>query len=358
MSEHLYALILAGGSGTRLWPRSRVALPKQFLALTSERTMLQEAQVRLGPLISPDRVLVATGATSVSTVAAQLPDVPAENILGEPQGRGTAAAIGLAAIHLRRRDPQAIMAVVTADHLIARPELFRETLATAAKNARAGWLVTIGIQPSYPETGFGYIEVDPSAAGKTGEAVPVARFVEKPNRARAEEFLRAGHYYWNAGMFVWTVSQILDEIARLMPELHDGLSAIERSLATPAENETFEYVWPRLPNQTIDYGIMEKAERVAVIPVDLGWSDVGSWAALYDLLPKGERENAVVGRHLSPDTQRSLVYSPHRLVATLGLEDFIVIDTDDVLMIAPRSRAQDVKRLVDMLKADGLDEYR
>jgi len=358
VSKNLYALILAGGSGTRLWPRSRVALPKQFLALTSDKTMLQEAQFRLEPLIPPQRVLVATGATSVSTVMAQLPDVPCENILGEPQGRGTAAAIGLAAIHLRRRDPRASMAVVTADHLIARTEVFRRTLATAAQKAGEGWLVTIGIHPSYPETGFGYIEVDPSAAGKSGEAAPVVRFVEKPNRARAEEFLRAGHYYWNAGMFVWTVGRILDEIARLMPELYDGLTAIERSLGTPTESQTIEHVWPRLPNQTIDYGIMEKADRVAVIPVDLGWSDVGSWSALYDLLPKGERENAVVGRHLSPDTQRSLVYSPHRLVATLGLEDFIVIDTEDVLMIAPRSRAQDVKRLVDMLRTDGLDEYR
>ena len=349
---HLYALIMAGGVGTRLWPLSTPERPKQFLRLVGDLTMIQEAQARLLPLIPPERVLVATNREYIDEVARQLPMLPIANVLGEPSGRGTAAAIGLAAIHLRRRDPKAVMAVVTADHAIQNPDHFRDALAAAAEVARQGRLVTLGIQPAYPETGYGYIERGAALPTTNNfEVYAVARFAEKPDRQTAEHFVRSGDYAWNSGMFVWQVERILDEIEAHMPELYDGLRRIEQSLDTPDAGTTLDEVWPTFANQTIDYGIMEKAANVAVIPVEFGWSDVGSWATVYDLLPHDGQGNAVVGRHLSPDSSGNLIHSPDRLVATLGLEDMIVIDTGEVMMICPRSRAQDVKRLVELARA-------
>ncbi|MFL5732303.1 MAG: mannose-1-phosphate guanylyltransferase [Chloroflexia bacterium] len=354
----IYALIMAGGSGTRLWPRSRGGRPKQFLDLTGELTMLQEAQVRLLPLIPPERVLVATNAAYVEAAANQLEQVPPENILGEPQGRGTAAAIGLAAVHLRKRDPGATMAVLTADHLIRDRETFRRVLAAATEVAEEGWLVTLGIRPEYAETGYGYIERGGSLRAANGfQAYHVARFIEKPDLARAQQFAGSELYTWNSGMFVWRVERILEEMERHMPELYAALQEIESSLGTAEDERTLQRVWPGIRNETIDYGVMEKAERIAVLPVDIGWNDVGSWAAVYDVLPHDEQGNAIVGQHLSPDTEGSLIFSPNRLVATIGLHDMIVVDTGDVLLICPRSRAQDVKRLVEMLKARGMEEY-
>lgn len=353
-----YALIMAGGSGTRLWPRSRVGHPKQFLDITSEMTMLQESLARLSPLIAPEHVLIATNQGYVGLAAEQLATVPRDNILGEPQGRGTAAAIGLAAIHLGKRDPGAVMIVLTADHLISDTEGLQQALAAAAEVASRRWLVTLGITPSYPETGYGYIELGPALDPANGlEVYQVARFVEKPDLARAEEFVRSGRYAWNSGMFAWTVEQILREMERYMPALYSKLREIERSLDTSQADEVLQQVWPTLANETIDYGVMEKAERVAALPVEIGWNDVGSWASVYNVLPHDGEGNAVVGNHLSVGTSGSLIYSPDRLVATIGLEDMIVVDTGDVLMICPRSRAQDVKRLVEMLKARGMEGY-
>ena len=348
----LYALIMAGGSGTRLWPRSRPQHPKQFLDITGDLTMLQEAQVRLVPLIPPERVWVATNQGYVDIVKRQLPVVPVANILGEPAGRGTAAAIGLAAIHLRRREPGAVMVVLTADHLIKDTQTFRSALAAATEVAEDGWLVTLGIRPTYPETGYGYVQRgEPLRAVDGIEAYRVARFAEKPDGATAEQFLRTGEYAWNSGMFIWQVERILGEMEQHMPELYAGLIEIERSLGTPEADRILAQVWPNLPNKTIDYGIMEKAKRVAVLPVEIGWNDVGSWAAVYDVLPHDEHDNAVVGRHLTTGTRGSLVYAPKRLVATFGLEDMIVVDTEDVILIGPRSQSQDVKQLVAMFQA-------
>ncbi|MFQ5616451.1 MAG: sugar phosphate nucleotidyltransferase [Anaerolineales bacterium] len=358
MPATLYALIMAGGTGSRLWPRSRTTLPKQFLALTGDLTMLQQAQRRLLPLIPPTRTLIATNQSYVEIVARQLPDLPLENILGEPVGRGTAAAIGLTAIHIRRRNPHAIMAILTADHLIKKTETFRQVLRAASHVAGEDWLVTLGIMPGYPETGYGYVERG-DMLGMVGEfeGYRVQRFIEKPDRARAEAYLQSGNYAWNSGMFIWKVSRVLDEMAQHMPELYAGLLAIERAIDTPQVGETLASVFPQLPNQTIDYGIMEKAERVAVLPVDLGWNDVGSWSAVYDVLPRDKKNNVVVGRHLSPDTKNSLIYSPQRLVATIGLDDVVIVDTEDVLLVCPRSRSQDVRDLVDLLKSNGESNY-
>lgn len=349
---NLYALIMAGGIGTRLWPRSQVHLPKQFLQLTGELTMLQEAQKRLLPLVDADHVLVATKQDYTGIVADQLPDVPAKNILGEPSGKGTAAAIGLAAVHLRRRDPAALMAVMTADHAIQRPDVFRHALQAATVVANRDWLVTLGIQPAYPETGYGYIQRGEAlqSAGQF-DVYQVARFAEKPDLATAEQFVKSTQYAWNSGMFVWKVERILAEIERYMPDLYAGLQEIEHSIDSPQASDVLAHVWPRLASQTIDYGIMEKAQHVAVLPVEIGWNDVGSWSAVYDVLEHDDHANAVVGQHLAIDTRNTLIYSPDRIVATIGLEDLVVVDSEDVVLICPRSRTQEVKQLVAMISA-------
>ena len=349
-----YALIMAGGSGTRLWPHSTAQHPKQFLQLTGDLTMLQEARTRLAPLVPPERVLVATNHEYVELVAGQLPTVPAANILSEPAAKGTAAAIGLAAVHLRRRDPDATMAIGTADHVIREPEVFRRALAAAADVAAQGFLVTLGIRPAYPETGFGYIQRgEPLPTVDGFDLYRVARFAEKPDRVTAEQFVASGEYAWNSGMFVWKVERILAEIEQQMPTLYAGLTEIEQSLGTPHATTILEEVWPDLPNQTIDYGIMEHARDVVVLPVEIGWSDVGSWATVYDVLPHDAQGNAVVGHHLSPDSKRTLIYSPKRLVATIGLEDMVIVDSEEALLICPRARAQEVRQLVAMLRAQG-----
>ena len=358
MPNSIYALILAGGTGSRLWPRSRTRHPKQFLDLMGDQTMIQEAQKRLLPLIPPEHTFVATSAQYIDIVARQLPGLPAENIIGEPVGRGTAAAIGLTAMLIRRRSPDAIMAIQTSDHLIQRVDVFRRALEAAGHVAAEGWLVTLGIRPDYPETGYGYIERG-DFLGMVGEfeGFKVRRFIEKPELDAAREFIAGGNHDWNSGMFVWQVGRILAEMERHLPQLYAGLEQIAETIGTPEFPETLATIFPKLPNVTIDYGIMEKAEMVAVLPIEIGWNDVGSWSSVFDVLPKDTANNAVVGRHISPDTRNSLIVSPNRLVATIGLEDLVIVDTEDVLLVCRRDRAQDVRALVEILKEDGEAGY-
>ncbi|HIC90078.1 MAG TPA: mannose-1-phosphate guanylyltransferase, partial [Anaerolineae bacterium] len=353
-SERLHAVILAGGAGTRLWPRSRRRHPKQFLDLTGDGTMLEESVSRIAPIIPSERIFVVTGQEYVPEVFAQLPALPRENVIGEPTGRGTAPAIGLAALHLSRRDPNSIMAVLTADHIIAHTATFRNALLAAAEWAVRGYLVTLGIRAARPETGYGYIERG-EFLGETGgfQAYHVARFTEKPDEKTAHAFVESGRYAWNSGMFIWRVDRIMEQIERLMPDLAAALAKINSVLGTPAEAERLAHIWPAIRSQTIDYGVMERAENVVVLPVDIGWNDVGTWAALHLELPADEAGNVVQGQHLALDTQGTFVYSPHRLVATIGLKDMIIVDTEDALLICPRSRAQDVKGLVELLEKKG-----
>jgi mannose-1-phosphate guanylyltransferase len=265
-------------------------------------------------------------------------------------GKGTAPAIGLAAVHLRQRDPSALMAVVTADHAIRHPDIFRRALTAATVVAKRDWLVTLGIHPSYPETGYGYIQRGEALqSAEEFDVYQVARFAEKPDLATAEQFVKSEEYAWNSGMFVWKVERILAEIERYMPDLYASLQEIEASIGSPHESTVLAHVWPRLASQTIDYGIMEKAQHVAVLPVEIGWNDVGSWAAVYDVLSHDDDANAVVGRHLAIDTRNTLIYSPDRIVATIGLEDLVVVDSEDFLLICPRARAQEVKQLAAMM---------
>jgi len=354
----MYALIMAGGKGTRLWPISRRGQPKQLLELLFERTLLQQAYERISPLISDDNIFVATVESYAEAVREQIPNVPASNIVIEPEGRGTAPCIGLAALYLRREDPDAVMAVLTSDHIIEDEEGFRRSLLAAAEVAKEGYLVTFGIKPDRPHTGYGYIkrgEVLKKIGGY--EVFRVERFTEKPDLAKAWEFLESGDYYWNSGMFVWKASTVLREMERLMPKLHAQLMEIDAYIGTERERDVLEAVWVGVEEGTIDYGVMEGAADVVVIPVDIGWSDVGSWATIYELLPSDEEGNVIVGEHVGLDTTGSLILSQRRLVATIGLEGMIVVDAEGVVLICPKERAQDVKRLVEELKKKGMDAH-
>jgi len=358
-TEHYLALIMAGGSGTRLWPLSRQARPKQALRLVSDRTMFQLAVERLDPLFSVERIFVVTAAEQVKTLSQQMPQLPAGNFIVEPFPRGTASAIGLAALHLRRRDPDATMAVLTADHYIADTEGFRRVLAAAYQIAQQGHLVTLGIKPTGPSTGFGYIERGDFLGEVNGlAAYRVNAFREKPDAATAEAFVADGLHTWNSGMFIWRVDRILAEMHKQMPRFYEQLTQIDAALGADRESQVLSEVWPTVVPKTIDYGIMEGAGNVAVVPADIGWSDIGSWATLLEILPGDENGNVVMDADLlSVDTTKTLVYGNHRLVATIGLSDLVVVDTDDALLICPRDRAQDVKKIVDQLRAGGETRY-
>jgi mannose-1-phosphate guanylyltransferase len=348
----MYALIMAGGTGTRLWPRSRTAKPKQFLPLLGEHTMLQETVQRIRPLVPAEQIIIATGRNYTDLVAEQLPDVPRANIIGEPSGKGSAPCIGLGALAIRQDDPNAVMVVLSSDHQIRKAAEFREALKAAEALAQQGYLVTLGIQPTEPHTGYGYIHRRAELGQFNGfTAYEVARFVEKPRRDVAEQYLQTGEYSWNAGIFIWRADAIMAAFAHYLPTLHQQLTAIE-AVGGPGYPDMFSDVWATIENITIDYGIMERAERVAVIPVDIGWSDVGDWDTLTTLAGNGD--TVIQAEHIGIDTQHTLVYSDnHRLIATVGLDNFLVIDTGDALLIAPRDRAQDIKQIVDELKRRG-----
>jgi mannose-1-phosphate guanylyltransferase len=364
----IYGFIMAGGIGSRLWPRSRRRTPKQFLDLTSEKTMLQDAYARLLPLIPAERLLVGTGVEYVDAVREQLPGLPAGNIVAEPTGRGTAPAIGLGALHIHRAaasDPSAadaVMVVATADHHIGDAQRFRRIVRAAAQAAlaggpQAGTLVTFGITPDFASTGYGYIQRGDLLQIVDDQPVYRAvRFTEKPDAATARAFVESGMYSWNSGMFIWKVQAIRAEFERQMPKLWSQLCEIENALGTADEHTVLERVWAGVDKQTIDYGIMEGAANVAVIPASIGWNDIGAWQTLADLVSKDADDNATSGDHVLVDTHNTYIYSPRKLVAAIGLQDLIVIETEDALLICPRDRSQDVRAVVDLLRAQGRDD--
>ena len=358
MTEHLYALIMAGGGGTRLWPMSRREHPKQMLKLVGDRTMFQLSVDRLLPLLPADHIFVVTAADQVAPLAAQYPELPRENFIVEPLGRGTASCIGLSAIHLRHRDPDAVMVVVTADHFIRRGDTFRAVLRAAQSVAERGYLVTLGIDPAFAATGYGYIRRG-AQLGRVGDFdyFQVERFTEKPDAATAKSFLQEGVYAWNSGMFIWQVSAILDEMCRSMPALTAVLDDLEKVLDTEAYNEVLYRLWPTLRKETIDYGIMEKASKVAVIPVDLDWSDIGAWSSVRDLHVPDAAGNVLLGDTIDIDSEDTMVFSQSkRLVVTIGVHDLIVVDAPNAVLITTRDQSQRVREVVERLRAEEREE--
>lgn len=349
-----YALIMAGGAGTRLWPLSREKQSKPSLSLYSEQSMFQIAVERLYPLFSPAQILVVASQEHIADLSAQVPEIPLENYIVEPEGRGTASAIGLAAIHLAKRDPEATMAVLTADHHIGKPEVFREVVAAALGFAQQDYIVTLGITPTWPSTDYGYIEQDGPIGEINGfKAYQTKRFVEKPNLQNAQTMLSLGHYTWNSGMFIWKVSVIMKEFEEQMPDLHASLMRMAEGIGTAEYEEILMPTWAGIVKQTIDYGIMENAGNVLVIPINMDWMDVGTWLNLKSLLPIDDKGNNVRGEALLVDSENTLVMGSTRLITGIGLKDLIIVDTPDALMVCDLNSAGQVRELVKMLKEQG-----
>jgi mannose-1-phosphate guanylyltransferase len=353
-----YAVIMAGGSGTRLWPLSRRHYPKQALKLIGDKTMFQYAVERISSIFPPERIFVVTLAEHATILQNQVPEIPTKNFILEPEGRGTGSAIGLAAIHLIANDPDACITILTADHFILETEKFCQVLLAAEIVARKGNLVTLGIQPSSPSTGFGYIQRGENI-GKVNKYpyFLVERFIEKPDLATAQQMVENGRYSWNSGMFIWQASKILQEFERQMPDLYSQLMQVKAVLGSPEYTMILGRIWPEITKNTIDYGIMEGAKQVVVIPIEIGWTDIGSWGSLFNLLPTDTEKNTFIGQHISIDTTDTLVFGGKRLVATMGVQDLVIIDTEDVVMICSREREQDVKALVEMLKKSKNTQY-
>ena len=358
MASHhheLYAVIMAGGQGTRFWPRSRRKMPKQLLNIVSEQTMLEETVARISPLIPAERTLVVAGEAYRDLMRDCLPQLPDENFLFEPVGRNTAACVAWAALWVRGRAAEGVMAVLPADHLIRDEAEFLRVLQTATVVAQPlHRLVTIGIQPTRPETGYGYIRVSEDQLQVGGRKVfRVAKFVEKPSRPEAEQFLAEGTYVWNSGMFVWRADSIWREIRHHLPQLAHALEPLAEIRHADTLTAVLNEVYPRLLSVSIDVGVMERAQDVWVVPADIGWSDVGSWRALGELLAADAHGNVVIGEQRGIDTSGCLIHSPSKLVATIGLSNLVVIETDDVLLICPKERDQDVRKLVELLEREG-----
>lgn len=355
-----HALIMAGGIGSRFWPMSRREHPKQFISFVGEDTLIQNTVARLNGIIPFENCHVVTHIRYVEQTHEQLPAIPIENILGEPISRNTAPCIAYAAFKLQQKDPDAVMVVLPADHVIKNVKKFQEALKTgieAAAEERA--LVTIGIEPVYPATGYGYIQFDPedSTEPHRPRVLFVKTFAEKPNIETAERFLDSGDFLWNSGMFIWRVDSILAAIEKHLPDVYESFSVFKNELPPEKETDLTRQAFQNCPTISIDYGVMERADKVYVVPGEFDWSDVGDWKAVYDLSSKGKAGNSIVGNAIVHNASRCLIRAGDKLVALVGVNDLVVVDTEDALLVCHREAAQSVKNIVDYLYTHQLDEY-
>lgn len=352
------AVIMAGGKGERFWPRSRRTMPKQFLSLTEDgKTMIQHTVERIKSLVSIQDVFVVTNKDYESLVKEQLNGLPEENILLEPAARNTAPCVGLAAAYIRKKYEDAVMLVLPSDHLIKFNGIFINTLKDAIQVAEEGTnMVTIGITPNYPETGYGYINFGDEKVG-ANNVYQVERFVEKPNLQIAKEYLESGKYLWNSGMFVWKTSTILAQFEKYLPEMYQGLLKIEEAIGSSQEVEVLEKEFSDFESESIDYGIMEKASNIYTLPGSFGWDDVGSWLALERFNRTNEDGNVVSGNVISINTKNAIVQGSDKLIATIGVENLIIVDTEDAMLICAKDSTQDVKKVIENLKICNRNEY-
>lgn len=348
-------VIMAGGSGTRFWPLSRKAKPKQFLALTSARPLIAETMARLKGLATPKESYVVCGKLHEKGVRAAVKGLPRSHVIVEPIARNTAPAIALAALHVAADDPEGILLVLPSDHHIADVPAFQRTLSAAVAVAKSGRLVTLGIQPNRPETGYGYIRVGEPLEGK---ARRVQAFVEKPDLEKARGYLASGEYLWNGGIFVFRADAILAAFEKHMPELFEGLQPIRKALGTKRYSAALAKAFPKLPSQSIDYGVMEKADNIAVVPGDFGWSDVGSFAALPEVRTADAGGNVVEGKNaLVIDSRNCVVLGGARPLAVIGMDDVVVVDAGDAILVVPKGKSQDVRKAVEALKTRKLERF-
>ncbi len=351
MSNDVYAVIMAGGSGTRFWPLSRSNKPKQFLSLASKEPLIAETMKRMGTLTTPSRTSVVCGARHAALVKKSLPKLPRQNVIVEPEARNTAPAIALACAHVAHQDPRGVIVVLPSDQHVADPKAFRISIEEAVRVAHQGFIVTLGIKPSRAETGYGYIRVgDPLS----GDARKVAAFVEKPNLETAQRYLVSGDYLWNAGIFVFRADVMLEAFARHMPDLSKALDLVRASWGTKKGAGVLAKQFKKMPATSIDYGVAEKAPNIAVVPASCGWSDVGSFNALPEVRPLDAAGNVAEGNALLIDTSGSVVLAGKRLVAVVGMKDVVVVDTGDALLVLPKDKSQDVRKVVEALKAGKL----
>ncbi len=358
-----YAVILAGGIGSRFWPMSRQDHPKQFLRVFDSETLIQGTFGRLQGLVPPENVYVVTNERYVEKTREQLPAIPPDHILAEPVGKNTAPAIMYAADKLYARDPEAIMVVLPADHIIRNVRRFQEVLRVAIQAAQEpDSLITIGIKPTHPETGYGYIQFEGHVDEMNAEPLRTYRvkaFAEKPNLETAERFIAAGDFLWNSGMFIWRADSIIHAVQKYLPQLYTAFRPLMDAIDTEREAEMLRKAYEQAPKISIDYGVMERAEKVYVVPGDFGWNDVGDWRAVYELSEKDELGNALKANAVALNTTRCLVESniPERLVALVGVKDLVVVDTHDALLVCHRDAAQEVKKVVDYLHAHQMTRY-
>lgn len=363
-NQHTYAVVLAGGGGTRLWPKSRKKTPKQFLKLIDKRTMMQIAAERVAKLVGWEKIIVVTNELYRKEVKQQLPEVPTLNIIAEPEKKDTALAMLVGALYAKTLDPDAVVINAASDHTLTNEKEFNRVMEAAANTAAEGnYLVTVGITPTFPTSAFGYIKIgdDLKKLAKGLSLFKVDSFTEKPNKATARAFISTGKYFWNANMYVWSVDTLKKSFARFMPEMHEQTKDLDSMSPTD-----FHKALPKIYNEaeaiSIDYAISEKADNLVLIPGDFGWSDVGDWKVVYDLGKKDLSGNVVSGdkkdiQTLAVESNDNMIHTNGRLVAMVGIEDMVVIDTDEILMICPKNRTQEVKKLVNKLKEEKRKEY-